>query len=316
MKSTGRISSALRGLWNRSYDRCQSCGLQLPHNAPALAGYAVDGSPLYVGDCCSSLVSELATHVYWWWESDKRCAPELRLWRYMDFARLVAILDARSLYFARADQLGDNFEGASGALDLRQRWVDFYLAFFKEAIRSAPGRLEPVPDEEVETEAQRLLQEFSASVLSERNQFFVSCWHANVGESEALWRLYCPSETAGVAIATTARRLSDVLADQPVKIGTVQYVDMTSGFPGVHERIFSKRKSLSHESEVRAVIRLQGPPEQVGIQVPVNLEELVVRVVPSPFAPTWFPAVLKATLARFGVDLPLSKSELLAEPFF
>jgi hypothetical protein len=34
------------------------------------------------------------------------------IWRYVDFTKLVSLLDTKSLFFARADQLGDPFEGS------------------------------------------------------------------------------------------------------------------------------------------------------------------------------------------------------------
>ena len=74
---------------NDSYDRCRTCGADLPQGIAAFAGYASDGSPLYVGECCGPSIQELATHVYWWWEADKRVAPDAVLWRYMDFASVL-----------------------------------------------------------------------------------------------------------------------------------------------------------------------------------------------------------------------------------
>jgi hypothetical protein len=62
-------------MMNDSYDRCRTCGAALLQGIAAFAGYASDGSPLYVGECCRSSIRELATHVYWWWEADKRVAP-------------------------------------------------------------------------------------------------------------------------------------------------------------------------------------------------------------------------------------------------
>src|SRR4030088_2269980 len=99
MKSTEHYPDQLRRLMARSYDSCQGCGAKLPREVAALGGYAVDGSPLYVGACCEQLIAELACPVYWWWEVDKRCEPETRLWRYMDFAKFVAMLEQRSIYF-------------------------------------------------------------------------------------------------------------------------------------------------------------------------------------------------------------------------
>ena len=161
MNSTGRITPALRHLWNRSYDRCQTCSLSLPQNEFALAGYATDGTPLYVGACCRELVHELATPVYWYWERDKRCDPQMRLWRYMDFAKFIALLDHRALHFARADHLGDPFDGASGSADQRPRWDAHYLDFFRHAVRTTPDHPSPPSEADVENQAQRLLREMS-----------------------------------------------------------------------------------------------------------------------------------------------------------
>jgi hypothetical protein len=303
-------------MMNDSYDRCRTCGAELPQGIAAFAGYASDGSPLYVGECCGSSIQELATHVYWWWEADKRVAPDAVLWRYMDFARFVALLDQQALHFARTDQFDDRFEAASGAKGLKPRWDAHYLDFFRHAIKTVPGLTEPPPDEEVEREAARLLQEFSQSAALDRERLFVSCWHANAGESEALWRLYCPPPIAGLAIQTTAERLTRAVGDAPVKIGKVQYVDFASGVAGIHDRIFAKRKSLSHETEVRLVIQEFHATGEIGKSIPVDVESLMAAVVPSPFAPPWFTRVLEATLGRYGVSANLRDSEILAEPFF
>ncbi|MGB2715420.1 MAG: hypothetical protein WBC51_14660 [Vicinamibacterales bacterium] len=234
----------------------------------------------------------------------------------MDFARFVALLEQQALHFARADQFDDRFEAASGVQDLKARWDAHYLDFFRHAIRTAPRLSEPPPDEEVEREAARLLREFSQSAALDRERLFVSCWHANAGESEALWRLYCPPSTAGLAIQTTAERLLKAVGEVPVKVGKVQYIDFAKGFAGIHERIFTKRKSLSHEVEVRLVIQEFHSTDEIGKSIPVNLECLVVSVVPSPFAPRWFTRVVEATLRRYRVSVPLRPSEILAEPFF
>src|SRR5207244_969744 len=98
------------------------------------------------------------------------------------------------------------------------------------------------------------------------------------GESEALWRLYCPPPTAGLTIQTTAGRLMRTVGDAPVKIGKVQYIDFANGFAGIHERIFAKRKSLSHEAEVRLVIQEFHSTGDLGKAIPVNLESLMVTV--------------------------------------
>jgi hypothetical protein len=172
-------------------------------------------------------------------------------------------------------------------------------------------------DEEVEKEAQRLLLELADIGKYERRTTYVSCWHENEAESEAFWRLYCPPPSAGIAIQTTFFALNASFEnDLAVEVGRVRYVDFRSRFAGVNNAIFRKRLTLNHEKEVRAVIRVDGNSEKLGITRPVELSSLLGAVVVSPFAPPWFEAVLREVMARFGVNAPIRPSELLLEPFF
>ena len=40
------------------------------------------------------------------------------LWRYMDFTKFISLLDTSSLFFARADKLGDLFEGTYSRVNM------------------------------------------------------------------------------------------------------------------------------------------------------------------------------------------------------
>ncbi len=317
MDSTGRFDQALNSLRARSYDRCQSCGVALPREVAAYAGYAVDGSPRYVGNCCVGQIHELATHVYWWWEADKRVDSDTLLWRYMDCAKFLDLLERRSLFFARADKLGDPFEGASGVAEREGEWDQFYLNYFRDIVRHPPEGSSVPSNEEVEASARRLLSQIREGAESDRKSTFVSCWHANTGESEALWRLYCPAGSTGIAIQTTADRLTKALGiHSDIKLGRVQYVDFRKSFAGFHDRIFWKRSSLQHEAEVRAVFRNRFPEDCSGVSLLVDVETLCASIVPSPFAPPWFEGLLRALITRYGFNLTISPSELLAQPFF
>jgi hypothetical protein len=235
----------------------------------------------------------------------------------MDFAKFVALLEQRAVYFCRADLLGDRFEGAAGIRERWPKWEAFYLDFFRKAVATVPDQLKPPPPEQIEQEAARLFADFNTISDRDRRRTFASCWHSNTVESEALWRLYCPPPTAGVAIRTDVEALGISLGEDPqIRIGQVQYVDFRKGFAGLHDRIFWKRKSLSHEAEVRAVIQKFDPQQEPGLRVLADLPRLLHAVVPSPFAPTWFAEIVEATMQRFDVSAPIVRSELLSEPFF
>lgn len=316
MESTGRFTSELKELRVKSYDRCQSCGIQLPKTVAAYAGYASDGSPRYVGECCLSQIQELASHIYWWWEADKRVEPTTRLWRYMDLSKFLDMLETKSLFFARVDNLGDPFEGASGMLEREGEWNAFYLEYFKKAIINPPSGY-PVPDVSVaQEEAHKLLQQMKKGVELDRRNSFVSCWHSNTGESEALWRLYCPPGSPGVAIETTAERLTKSLGKPDFEVGRVQYIDFKKSYAGIHDRVFWKRSSLAHEAEVRAVYKNDFSQESKGVARSVDIESLCVSVVPTPFSEPWFGTLIESVIKRYGFNLKVTRSELLSQPFY
>ena len=92
------------------------------------------------------------------------------LWRYMDFAKFVSLLEDRALFFARADKLGDPFEGA---------WSDVNLKLLEQGKEIASDK-----DVSNWIEAWRLI----VRTAREARRFtLINCWHASDHESEAMW---------------------------------------------------------------------------------------------------------------------------------
>src|SRR6476660_3965684 len=87
------------------------------------------------------------------------------IWRYIDFVRFVAMLNAGGLFFSRADLLGDPFEGTFSP----QSVEEFCLATRR-----------PYEQGRAWAEVLRDL----------RKNSYVSCWHESEVESAALWSLY------------------------------------------------------------------------------------------------------------------------------
>jgi hypothetical protein len=50
--------------------------------------------------------------------------PSVKVWRYMDFTKLVSLIDSRRLFFPRTDQLGDPFEGSWPRINVHGRKLD------------------------------------------------------------------------------------------------------------------------------------------------------------------------------------------------
>jgi hypothetical protein len=315
---THRFTHELRKLERDARCACTICGRRFEDGDTAHSGYGANGTPIYVGDCCAPQVAETAARYRWSPPPFETPPDKASLWRYMDLAKLIGLLRDKSLYFGRLDHLGDSWEGAKGTRENKGVWNEHYLRFFEQAIRNPPGGNEcQKTDQEIKAEASRLLEELELGAQIELRTTYVSCWHENENESEALWRLYCPPTTVGVAVRTTFGDLKVSFDDDlSVRLGRVKYVDFSSQFAGINDSVFRKRKSLQHEQEVRAVIRDHSENEMLGLARPVNLDRLIKEVVISPFAPAWIGSIVDDLLLRYAVSVPTRSSELLAEPFF
>src|SRR5437870_3042737 len=94
--------------------------------------------------------------------------PQASLWRYMDFAKLVSLLQSGSLHFARADRLGDPFEGSYSA--------PFHLALETELAQALPPEA-----------VQQATTNFHTATQGMPQRIYVNCWHVNEYESVAMW---------------------------------------------------------------------------------------------------------------------------------
>ena len=203
------------------------------------------------------------------------------LWRFMDFTKYVAMLHRRSLFFARADEMPDPFEGRYG----RRRQVD-------------------------------ALGHHGARQL--RKQVLLSCWHENEHESAAMWRIYLSAED-GIAIRTSFPRLCQALSATNEKIvaGKVRYVDERRPAPLSDLELapfFCKRKSFEYEREVRLLCRAADADEQLGRYVAVDLQELIEQVVIAPTAESWLLDLVSSVTEKYGVTVPVAASTMLDCP--
>lgn len=319
LKSTGHITHGLRRVMTQQWNLCVSCNRQVPPRRPAFAGYTSDGTPMLVGACCADHLRELATPVYWTGTLNLSIEDRQSVWRYMDFAKFVAMLQQEGLYFPRADKLEDPFEGAIGLARRELDWDRHYLEFFRDAVTTPPPGYPQtdLSEEQVESEAKRLLKDLKAGSSHARSTL-VSCWHENDVESEALWRLYCSPQTPGIAIRSSVGKLWESTAeDASAIVGRVHYLDFRHSFATIqNERIFCKRRSLNHEREVRIAIRNDHESPVAGKTLNCDLGVLIEQVIISPFAPLWFIDVVTDTIERFGYALEVRQSELLEEPFY
>jgi len=107
------------------------------------------------------------------WATRQVPPAEAQLWRFMDLAKLVSILDRNALYFPVLASLNDELEG------------------------SPPRPPQGATDED-------RLRAYDTWQYN-RTVLFVNCWHQSDDESAAMWALY---GNQGVAVRTTFGLLS------------------------------------------------------------------------------------------------------------
>jgi len=237
----------------------------------------------------------------------------VKIWRYMDFTKLVSLLDSRCLFFSRADQLGDPFEGSWPKMNIDARQLT----------------LKEVPSESQAafTNAMAKMGDFNKQWLKYN---VVNCWHMNNHESAAMWKLYLKSNE-GIAVQSTYKRLRDSITDsERVFLGVVKYIDYENEgidagnllTPFVH-----KRMSFEHEREVRALVikipvaeggTLDMTQETIsrGLAIQVDVERLVEKIYIAPSAPGWFADLTRALIHKYGYEFEVDQSKLDQQPLF
>ncbi len=235
----------------------------------------------------------------------------------MELGRFESLLEQEGLFFARSHLFEDSREGSATH---RQAWSRLPSDF-----KLPDGRPVRVPIGE-------RLADFGRW---NRQWVWVSCWHMNEVESDAMWKLYAPPGKA-VCVQSTFRRLRDALREYAAiapwpLIGVVRYIDhATDVIPSqaILAAYFHKPREYAHEREVRAVlwdlpsddarqIQNDAVATDNGIWYPiVNMGRLIERVYIAPWSPQDTAERVRAVMRRHGLDVPLTRSSLESAPVY
>ena len=228
-------------------------------------------------------------------------AFDATLWRYIDFTKLVSFLEDQTIFFARADKLGDPFEGA---------WSNVNHMVLESATTKQAVAWRMIIDEA------KLRRRFT----------LVNCWHTSEHESEAMWKLYSGLRY-GLAVKTDFKTLVHSFTDRtPDLIAQVEYIPYeTQMMPWTYlAPFFHKRLSFEYEREVRAIMAFRYPDEgkvdypsdicEVGLSFPIDPVDLIQEVVVSPYAEPWTFDLVHAVCTRYGVAAPVRLSSMVSGP--
>jgi hypothetical protein len=144
-----------------------------------------------------------------------------------------------------------------------------------------------------------------------------------------MWAQYT-ARGSGIAIRSTYARLVHALRNwpTPTHIGLVQYIDYDDdssviGGNNLLAPFIHKRAEFSGERELRALISQTPSAQQGGLTVvdhsvsmapgtlaPIDVHELVERVIVSPQTPDWQLDALKALIDKCDCSVPVERSRL------
>ena len=314
---THRHTRELDIFYKEHKTHCTICKRKFADGMCAHLGYLEDNMPAVLCDDCSDKLMETVVRYHWMHDEFISPLPMEKLWRYMDLGKFISLISTQTLYFASASSFQDPFEGAKGTASNKGKWDSFYTDFLKKAIITAPGNEAKIFAEgELDSEAERILSDMNKNGLIMREHTYISCWHCNDYESEAMWKLYSMNVTNAIAIQTTAQGLYEALDKDPqISIGKINYIDYQNKFAPINESFWYKRKAFAYEQEVRAIFT-DFEAKTSGVTINVNLNKLIEAIYISPYAPSWFEVVVRSVAEKYGINKPIYYSEMTEAPFF
>jgi hypothetical protein len=230
---------------------------------------------------------------------NEELSKSIILWRYLDMAKFMDLLQNSSLFFTRADKLEDKFEGS-----------------FTESVRRQIEKCYKKNRIDAYEEFKRGL----------KRGVFINCWHQGTRDNMAMWRIYGNSSNA-IAITTTVGRLGRQLephnANNNISIRKVKYInhfDDPSIYVAKYTDIYTyKHEAYEFEKEARSIVDHFPNSAVMGIETPgynltVELANLLRSVVVSPESPEWFYKLVKDVCGNYGCENLVKRSELAKDP--
>lgn len=244
-------------------------------------------------------------------ESDKK----IKLWRYMDFAKFINILESQSLYFPNIYSFEDALEGAHNALGKDDHYDLNKGEIVNTNIPTTPRHIEN------SVKLKAYLNMLNKEMIE---SFGIQCWRISDYESHAMWKVFL-SSNEGVAIKTDLETLKGIFPEGNFHLGKVKYVNGETTKIPIHQILnsfFTKHPHFEHESEFRVITYnvLRDNEEHFGtnnlvknsdgIEIPIVANSLIHEIVVSPYAPKWFYDLVLCIKKTYKLNAPVAWSEV------
>ena len=222
---------------------------------------------------------------------------DTKLWRYMDLAKFVSLLDKKTLWLARSDTFRDQSEGR-------------FPSEMRAAIEKAYESFDSEGDSPIKT-----ADDFQVYLC--RNAY-ISCWHKNVDENMVMWELY-GRDCNSVAVQTTVEKLEDNICSidsdgLEFHLKNVQYsrAEDVKGKLNYSAPFFIKRPHYSFEKEARILLSTYSsisPKKETprGFEVKLDVSNSIEKILVHPDSDEWFIEVVKSISKKYGISATVER---------
>lgn len=231
----------------------------------------------------------------------------------MDFTKYISLLHRKTLFFSRADLLGDPYEGS-----ISRKNKELYPIIYR-------------------TYSLDMRERMSSITKGAVQWTYVNCWYMNEHESNAMW--VSTNTDKSVVIQSTYKKLNNCLSSATINpdeylgginLGVVNYVNYKNYFVpegNIFSPFMHKRQEFDYEKELRALIH-ELPPEinnsrnygipnkKRGVSIDVNVDALIEAVYTNPLADIWFTDLVKSVSQKYGFELNIEQSSMVKPPCF
>lgn len=228
------------------------------------------------------------------------------LYRYTDFRKFQSLIKSKSLYFSRADLLGDKFEGSYS-----KPAIEFRNIMYKDA---SPEFRE------------KGLSKWSLDFIKAS---FVNCWQSDTHESEAMWQFYSKFKKP-IVIKSSIHKLRSYILDEKTEflLGFVKYIDYkndSQDIGNMFSQLFYKRREHRHEQEFRIIdarllllnqYKNESKKIEKGVFIPIDIQNLIESIIISPYIDKSSYQEIENYLSKVSLRNKLQKSSLEDTPHF
>jgi hypothetical protein len=243
------------------------------------------------------------------------------IWRYMSFEKFIDLILHNHLYFSNAKNMEDRFEMEIPAISLDNQ-KKFYIS------RGLP-----------ENKAKKSVEKEIHLARIFKENTYINCWSLDASESYALWKIYLGGSPNGVAIKTTVSKLESNLKSRTKTIQLDNFDDINFDLNSALFEIdefnlaevkyknflkiedlnkyniaITKRKYYKYEKEVRVFGTSNNQHKdpnleeyklgiENGISINIDSNNLIDKIVLSPFSTSWFRENIKLLVKKIDEKL-------------